>query len=144
MICPKLNYHKNTLKKFRMKHYMIISITFMIIFIGATIAGLSPNLALADSSASLPGDSGGSTTTYQTGLPTVSADNGVRTVLQLVFGVVGVLALLIIIISALRFVLSGGDPQSVATARNTIIYAVIGLVVAISAEVIVTYALSHV
>ena len=81
--------------------------------------------------------------TCDTGLPTVATSN-ITFILQLVFGIIGVLAFLIIIISALRFVLSGGDPQSVATARNTIIYAVIGLVIAISAEVIVTYVLNHV
>jgi hypothetical protein len=39
----------------------------------------------------------------------------------------------------LQLVLSQGDPKSAAQARQTIIYAVIGLVVAISAEVIVTF-----
>ena len=83
--------------------------------------------------------------TYNTGLPGVAASSSnIQLILQIVFGVVGGMALIIIMISALRFVLSGGDSQGVTQARNTLIYAVIGLAIAVSAEVIVTFVLNNV
>ena len=81
----------------------------------------------------------------QTGLPTVAADNNaVQTVLQITFGIIGALAIIYIIIGALHFITAQGNPQEAAKARQTIIYSVIGLIVALSAEAIVTFALSKV
>ena len=77
-----------------------------------------------------------------TGLPKVNGGQ-ITNILQIVFGVAGALALLIIIIAALRFITSNGDPQGVAQARNAIIYAAIGLVVCIFAEVIVSFVLTN-
>jgi hypothetical protein len=42
-----------------------------------------------------------------------------------------------ITISGLRYVLSAGDPQKITQARNSIIYSLVGLAVAIAAEAIV-------
>ncbi len=82
---------------------------------------------------------------YPTGLPTASANNStLQPILQIVFGVIGALALLFIVIAALQFITSGGDPQNVAKARQTILYAAIGLIVAVMAEVLVTYVLHNV
>jgi hypothetical protein len=80
-----------------------------------------------------------------TGLPLVQASgSSVALIFQLLFGVIGALAVLIIVISGLRFILANGDPQTISQARNTIIYAVVGLAVAVSAEIIVTFVLGHV
>lgn len=79
-----------------------------------------------------------------TGLPTVSADSSLQIILQLVFGVLASVAVLVIIISAIRFNLSQGDPQKVSKARSTIIFALVGLVIALSAEAIVTFVLGNI
>ena len=50
---------------------------------------------------------------------------------------IAVIAVLIIVIAALNIVTAGGDPAKVAKARSTILYALIGLIIAISADVIV-------
>jgi hypothetical protein len=44
---------------------------------------------------------------------------------------VGALAVLFLIIGGLRYVVSNGDPKSVEGAKNTITYAIIGIVIAI-------------
>jgi hypothetical protein len=44
----------------------------------------------------------------------------------------------------LRLVLSGGDPQTLTSARNAIIYAAIGIVVFALAQSIVVFALKNV
>lgn len=63
----------------------------------------------------------------------------IQTGLQIVFGILGAVALLVIVLSGLRYMLAQGDPGKVAQARSTILYAVIGLVVALSAFSIVTF-----
>ena len=55
----------------------------------------------------------------------------------IVFGVIAAVAVLIIVIQGIRFVLSAGDSQKAADARKGVIYAAVGLVVALSAEVVV-------
>jgi len=50
---------------------------------------------------------------------------------------------LYIVIAALQLITSGGNPESAKKARETIIYAVIGLIVAVSAEAIVTFFLNN-
>lgn len=73
-------------------------------------------------------------------LPTTGADStALQTVLSIVFGIIGVLAVLMITVSGLRYILSSGDPQKTAQARNGIIYSLVGLAVAIMAEAIVYF-----
>jgi hypothetical protein len=63
----------------------------------------------------------------------------VKTILSIVFAIVGALALLMITISGLRYVTSAGDPQRTASAKNGIIYSLVGLIIAITAEAIVSF-----
>ena len=52
---------------------------------------------------------------------------------------IGIVAVIMIIVSGIRFTASHGDPGSVTKARLTMIYAVVGLVVAILAFAIVNF-----
>lgn len=80
--------------------------------------------------------------TCDTGLPIVGANaNSLHTILSLVFAVLGAICVLLIIVGALRLIEAQGDPASITKGRNTILYALLGLVVALSAEVIVTFVL---
>lgn len=69
--------------------------------------------------------------------PTNSSE--IKIVLNIVFSTVGAIAFLIIVIAGFSFVLSRGEPQAVAKAKDTIIYALVGLVVCISALSIVNF-----
>ncbi len=80
-----------------------------------------------------------------TGLPTVSAGpSELGQITGIVFGVIAAVAVLIIVIAGLKFVTSNGNPESISKARNTMIYAVIGLVIALSAEAIVAFGLKYI
>lgn len=68
----------------------------------------------------------------------------ISTILSIVFGIVGALALLFITISGLRYITSAGNPQKTAQAKEGIIYALVGLAIAISAEAIVVFFISKV
>jgi hypothetical protein len=73
-------------------------------------------------------------------LPNTPATQGeVGTALDIVFTVTGAIALLVITIGGLRYIISRGDPSATAQAKDTIMYALIGLVISIAAYSIVTF-----
>jgi hypothetical protein len=79
------------------------------------------------------------------GLPKPAATpNELSTILSIVFAVVGALALLMVVVSGMRYILSAGDPRKAAQAREGIIYALVGVAVAISAEAIISFVLNRV
>jgi hypothetical protein len=72
--------------------------------------------------------------------PMVNADGSVvTTILDIVFGIFGAVAVLFIVIGGFRYVISSGDPKNTAKAKNTIIYALIGLLITLSATAIVNF-----
>jgi hypothetical protein len=75
---------------------------------------------------------------------TTAGDATIKTVLTIVFSIVGALSLLFITIGGFRYVLSQGDPQAVGKAKGTILYALIGLIVAITAVAIVTFVVGRI
>lgn len=68
----------------------------------------------------------------------------VQNVLQLVFGTIAAISVLIITIAGLYFVLSRGNPEKSNRARNAIIYSSIGLLVSILASAIVRFVIGTV
>lgn len=72
------------------------------------------------------------------------ADGTVTKVLQLVFGIAGAVAVLVITVAAFQYVVSQGDPQATAKAKNTILYAIIGLIVCALAFTIVTFVIDNI
>ena len=69
---------------------------------------------------------------------TTMATNIINTALM----IVGVLAVAMIIFSGISYVTSAGDKAKTTKAKNTLIYSIVGLVVAISAYAIVNFVLS--
>jgi hypothetical protein len=71
--------------------------------------------------------------------------DGVLTRVAGIFGIVtGVIAVFMMLIGGLRYITSSGDPQKAATARKTIIYASVGVVIAAVAGILVRYVLSRI
>jgi hypothetical protein len=58
--------------------------------------------------------------------------------------VVGIAAVIMIIIGGLKYIISGGDASNVTGAKNTILYAIVGLVVVALSQFVVRYVLSRV
>jgi Type IV secretion system pilin len=78
-------------------------------------------------------------------LPQATAnDNKLDIVANIAFGIAGSLAMLFVAVGGVRYIMSQGDSQKVAQSKNTILYAVAGLVVTISAFAIVKFVLSRV
>lgn len=68
----------------------------------------------------------------------------IKVVINILSIVVGIIAIIMIIISGLRYVTSGGDANNVSAAKNTLMYALIGLVVVVFAQAIVQFVLKNV
>lgn len=68
----------------------------------------------------------------------------VTTILNVIVGIIGVLAVAVIIIGAVYFVTSQGDASKVARGRNTILYGIVGLVISLLAFAIVNFVLGAV
>jgi hypothetical protein len=66
----------------------------------------------------------------------------ITNIINILLFVIGAVAVIMIIIGGLRYVTSGGDTASTKAARDTILYAVIGLVIAIMAYAIVNFVLA--
>lgn len=57
--------------------------------------------------------------------------------------VVGAISVIMIIIGGFRYIISGGDSNGVTGAKNTILYAIVGLVIVLFAQVIVRFVLTN-
>lgn len=68
----------------------------------------------------------------------------VKSVINILLYAVGIVAVIMLIIGAVKYVVSGGDQQAVASAKNTIIYSIVGIVIAIMAFAIVNFVLGRV
>lgn len=78
-----------------------------------------------------------------TGIPKVSADNAIDGVLNTAYYAAGIVAVIVIIISAIFYVISQGDPSKTKRAKDGILYAVVGLVVIMLAFVITNYVIGR-
>lgn len=72
-------------------------------------------------------------------LPTANVGTSMDEVLTIVFVLITIISVIFVAIGGLKYVLSNGDSNSVQSAKNTILYAVIGLVIGISAFTIVSF-----
>lgn len=73
-----------------------------------------------------------------------SGIKGIATTIVNVFSViVGAAAVIMIIYGGFRYITSGGDSGKVGNAKNTLIYAIIGLVIVALAQLIVRYVLTQ-
>lgn len=61
------------------------------------------------------------------------------TITNVLLFIIGAVAVIMIVIGGMRYVLSGGDSSQITAAKNTILYAIIGIVVAILAYAAVNF-----
>lgn len=65
----------------------------------------------------------------------------VKLALKLFAAIVGIIAVVMIMVGGLRYMMSGGDAGKAASAQNTVLYAAVGLVVALMAQLIAQFVL---
>jgi len=74
---------------------------------------------------------------------TRTVPNTIRRIITILIFIVGAVAVLMIVIGGMRYVLSGGDDKAITSAKNTILYSIIGVIVAVSAYAIVSFVLDN-
>jgi hypothetical protein len=67
----------------------------------------------------------------------------IRTVIQVMLIIGGIIAVIMIILGGIRYTTSNGDPADVKAAKDTILYAIIGLIISISGYAIVTWVVGN-
>jgi cytochrome bd-type quinol oxidase subunit 2 len=75
---------------------------------------------------------------------TTNINGIIKTVINIFSLIVGVVAVIMIIVGGLRYITSGGESSNVSSAKNTIIYAIIGLVVVALSQFVVQFVLNKV
>jgi hypothetical protein len=85
----------------------------------------------------------------QAGVNAAGGDNGggdlgtnLQNIVNILLYVLGAIAVIMIVIGGIRYATSNGDAGSVKSAKDTILYSVIGLIVAIMAYAIVNFVLT--
>lgn len=68
----------------------------------------------------------------------------VKTIINIFSWIVGVAAVLVIIYGGFTYVIANGEPANITKARTIILYAIVGLVIVASAQLIVRFVLSQV
>ena len=68
-----------------------------------------------------------------------SATNMITTVINILLYLVGIIAVIMIVIGGVRYTTSNGNATHVKEAKDTILYAIVGLIVAMMAYAIVNF-----
>jgi len=67
----------------------------------------------------------------------------IATIVNIFSIVVGIVAVIMIIIGGFKYITSSGDSSNISSAKNTIMYAIVGIVIAALAQVIVRFVLKR-
>lgn len=71
-------------------------------------------------------------------------NKNVRLALNLFSWIVGIISVIMIIAAGLKYVTSGGDATKTASSKDTILYALVGLVIVLIAQLIVRFVVNKV
>lgn len=89
-------------------------------------------------------DTGTTCTAATTSNGTNNINNLITDIVNVFSAVVGIISVIMIIFGGFQYITSGGDSGKVSTAKTTIIYAIVGLVVVAFAQFIVQFVLNKV
>ena len=114
--------------------FLIVSTLFAVLLLAPTIASARASSSVRDGigmTTDEPVDAG-------------RVESAVSTAVDVFSIIVGVVSVIMIIIGGLKYITSNGDSSSISSAKNTILYAVIGLVIVVLAQAIVIFVLDEV
>lgn len=75
--------------------------------------------------------------------PETELNKLIKNIVNIFSIIVGIVAVIMLIVGGFNFITSGGDSGKVTSARNTILYAIIGIVIVVFAQVIVRFVLQE-
>ena len=128
----------------RLTHYFVTGIIALVAMIGVS-ALATPAYATSPSDQVQAGIDAADPGKNEKGCGTEAAPrkctlgDTVQTVINVLLFIIGAVAVIMIIIGGIKYTISNGDSSQITSAKNTILYAVIGLVVALLAYAIVNF-----
>ena len=69
-------------------------------------------------------------------------NNTISKLINILSAVVGFVAVIMIIVAGFKYITSNGDANGIASAKNTVIYAIVGLLLVAMSQVIVRFVLN--
>jgi hypothetical protein len=124
----------------------VLLIALFVLGLGAGMFALGQQPVFADAKAEIcagvgaVSGTGGCTT--KEGDPSV--DSLIATVINILSWLVGIIAVIMIIVSGFSYVTSGGDSGKLNTAKMTLIYAIVGIVIVAFSQALVKFVLTKV
>jgi len=110
---------------------IFIAVACAVFFWSSDVHGLSPIEA-------------GASSAYANGQPVaLFGESGVfTTISNAMLFIIGSLGVIMLIVGGLRYIISAGNATAVTAARNTIVYAIIGLVIALLSYALINFILT--
>ncbi len=135
----RLSIFSQTVKSVKHVFGASLIMASMLLIVGAPVhAQVSVNDSVCEGLSAAGADCGGSTPSGDEIKPAV------QKIIDILSIVVGAVSVIMIIVGGFRYVISNGDSNGLTGAKNTILYAIVGLVVVIFAQVIVRFVYSTV
>lgn len=122
------------------KQLLVIFLTLGIVFAGPFIFVPSQAAACSGAAQCISGGAGLAGKTSSTS----DLNNVIKNILNLLSVIVGIIAVIMIIVGGFRYITSGGDSSAISGAKNTILFAIIGLVIVVLAQTLVYFVIEHV
>lgn len=76
--------------------------------------------------------------------PLFGPNGGIARGIDIFTVVAGIAAVIMLIVSGLQYLISSGDPARVSTAKNTLLFAIIGIVIVLFAQIIVNFVVGRI
>lgn len=126
---------KKSLKKITvgLSVFAMLAFSFVTVFAPATFAATDYNVTNGANAAQ--GD----------GVPAklIGSDDSIFTVVvNILLYIIGAISVIMLIVGGIRYTISNGDSSQVTSAKNTILYAIVGLIIAFLAYAIVNWVLT--
>jgi NAD/NADP transhydrogenase beta subunit len=110
---------------------LLISVMILFSFLGLLVAPVAVNAALTPPPAE-------DDVTKGTAPPTNSVETAINNIMNWFFVIVLIVAVIFLLWAGFLFITAGGDPDKVNTARQNVMYAMVGVAVAVLAKGIVS------
>ncbi len=131
----------------KIKHYLLLTLTILAVAVVPLTSSYAAKIDIDDANKDNCTNSGGTQKKDDKGHEYCSGGNSLTSVFSTVTNVmlflVGAVAVIMLIVGGFRYVASNGDQNSVTGAKNTIMYALIGIVVAFLAFAAVNFVTSQ-
>ena len=110
------------------------------------ITGIGATLSLCAGKAMALTVSEGAEAARAEGMPAelIGPEGIFNQITSVALGVIGAVSVIMLIWGGLRYIISGGDSKKITDAKNTILYAIIGLIIAVLSYAIINFVLNSI